>query len=250
MKKEGFGAEEIKAYLNSGINVVYYPVTDSTNTQAKRLVSECEEDALLVVADAQTEGRGRLGRSFYSPESTGIYMSLAIKCKKPLGDYLKVTAAAAVAVCRAIEELTNLEPFIKWVNDIYVGGKKVCGILCESVTDGRSSAVIIGIGINVNTVRFPEDLKNAGSLKVELDRAKLAAKIAALTLELTDKDGGEYLDYYRSRSFVTGKKITVIKNGSERSAEAVGIDGSFGLTVRYDGEKEETLNSGEISIRI
>ena len=131
----------IKARLKHDIRVAFYNETDSTNNQAKRLISNCGSENLLVCAGRQTAGRGRQGKSFYSPENTGIYMSLVIHPDSSLQNAVTATTAAAVAVCRAIESLTNITPEIKWVNDVYVNGRKICGILTEAVTDFESGTV-------------------------------------------------------------------------------------------------------------
>ena len=134
-------AQEIKKSLSFDCRVEYYKTLDSTNNVAKRIIAEGEDDVLLVVGEEQTAGRGRQGKSFYSPGGTGIYMSLVVHPMIELQNAVTATTAAAVAVCRAIESLTDKKPMIKWVNDVYLNGKKICGILTEAVTDFETQTV-------------------------------------------------------------------------------------------------------------
>ena len=146
------------------MDINYYEITDSTNQRAKEYIKTHEFDRMLFVANEQTAGRGRLGKSFFSPKDTGIYMSFAFKSDRPLCDIVHITTASAVAVARAIEEHTTYRTAIKWVNDIYINDKKVCGILCES-TGGY---IIIGVGVNVTTSDFPDDISDvADSLRTD-----------------------------------------------------------------------------------
>lgn len=229
---------------------------DSTNNEAKRLLASGEIDgAGLVVADEQTAGRGRQGRSFFSPANTGLYMSLVVRTDASFADAVSLTTMASVAVACAVESLTPLRPQIKWVNDVYVGDRKVCGILTEAVGDFESNTVtnvIIGIGVNISTENFPEELKTrAASLDVELTRSALAAEITARLIrfsqDLTDRG---YIEEYRRRSLVIGREITYTVSGETRSARAVGIDESGGLEVLLPNGEHETLRSGEITVRL
>ena len=245
-------ADIIKSRLSCGVNVYYYDSIDSTNTQAKRLINEGDCADMLLVADEQTNGRGRQGKSFYSPAQTGIYMTLVIHPDIKLQNAVTATTAASVAVCRAIEGLTDLKPKIKWVNDVYLNGRKICGILTEAVSDfetGTVSSVIIGIGMNISTVNFPSDVENAGSLGVNVRRADLIAEIANELMKITLGDYKSFIDYYRSRSLILGKKITYIENSKAVSAIALEIDEEGGLTVQKENGEILTLRSGEISIR-
>ncbi|MCD7871975.1 MAG: biotin--[acetyl-CoA-carboxylase] ligase, partial [Clostridiales bacterium] len=144
-------AESIKQNMKHKIDVLYYPSVDSTNSCAKSIAAGGDSRTLLITADEQTAGRGRQGKSFYSPPKTGIYMTLVIHPDLPLQNAVTATTAASVAVCRAVEKLTRLKPEIKWVNDVYLNGNKICGILTEAVSDfeaGIVTSVIIGIGMN------------------------------------------------------------------------------------------------------
>ncbi len=230
--------------------------TDSTNNEAKRLLADGLDTNALIVADSQTSGRGRRGRSFYSPPDSGLYMSLILRKDLALADGLTLTTLTAVAVSRVIRRLTGKLPAIKWVNDIYLGDKKICGILTEAVTNiesGRIDSVVIGIGINVNTADFPAELRStAGSLETNsLTRGELAAAVAGEVLTMTDDiSNRSYLDEYRELSMVIGKNIAFYRINTVQYAAAVGIDNSGGLIVRLQDGSEETLSSGEITVRL
>ena len=246
-------AERIKANLKSDLAVHYYPEIDSTNTQAKRLLAE-NGTALpaLIAANGQTAGRGRQGKSFYSPADTGVYFSLVLNPGISLQSAVGATTAAAVAVCRAVERLTDAEPKIKWVNDVYIGNSKICGILTEAVTDfesGTVSAVIIGIGVNISTADFPKDIPNAGSLGKKIRRAELIGAIADELTEIAFSDCADYIEYYRAHSMLLGREISFIENGKAAAATAIAIDERGGLTVETENGETKTLRSGEISIK-
>ncbi len=226
------------------IKIAALGTIDSTNSYAK---GEFNGSPLLVLADGQTQGRGRLGKSFFSPLGTGLYMSLALKlpakCDIP-------TAAAAVAVCRVIDNISAEKAQIKWVNDIFVKGKKVCGILCESVaaTNNTPDAAIIGIGVNLSTTQVPDEISHiAGSLGGHIDRNQLAALICTEIFDILDKEKKDVLSHYESRLFILGKEISFIKNGISYNGTAVGINESANLFVRTNSGIV-TLSSGEISL--
>lgn len=245
-------AGSIKARLGYDIDVIYYPCIDSTNNECKRLLADGRQGAFLIAADEQTSGRGRQGKSFYSPPLTGVYFSLVIRPCTPLQNAVTATTAASVAVCKAVETLTPLKPKIKWVNDVYLNGKKICGILTEAVTnfeDGIVDSVIIGIGINIKTIDFPSDAGNAGSLGVSVSRSALIAEIANNLMHIATEDYSAFIDYYRSRSLVIGKRIDFIENGRVTPAVAVAIDETGGLVAELESGERRVLRSGEISIR-
>ena len=223
-----------------------YDITDSTNLRAKEYIRQNGCDSLLVTANGQTAGRGRQGKSFYSPTGEGIYMSYATKTS---GSTVGITTAACVAVARAIETVCGLQVDIKWVNDLYLNGKKVCGILCEAVTDfekGKTTHVIIGIGINLTTTEFPDEIKaTAGALGIDCKQNL----ISEIVNNLKNLDLDNYIDYYRNHLLGVGKQVTFIKNGAEYTATIKGVDDSGGLIVDSDGV-EQTLTSGEITLKL
>lgn len=245
-------AQSIRANMKNDIDVYYYSTTDSTNNCCKRILADGKIGEFLAVADKQTAGRGRQGKSFYSPPKTGIYFSLVIRPHTSLQNAVTATTAAAVAVCRAIETLTDKKPKIKWVNDVYLDGKKICGILTEAMSnfeDGTVDSVIIGIGVNINTSDFPDSVEGAGCLDADISRSCLIGAIADELLDIAGGDYKSFIDYYRSHSLVIGEKIKFIQNGRVTPARAVAIDGTGGLEVELESGEHITLRSGEISIR-
>ena len=234
----------------SEFSVLYYDVIDSTNLEAKRLIKSGAKLPLIITADTQTAGKGRMGRQFYSPDKTGLYMSFVYEPETAFQDSVTVTSAAAVAVVRAIEELTDLNPKIKWVNDIYIYDKKVAGILTEAVTGERIS-IIVGIGVNITTDEFPDEIKDtATSLKQSVDKNVLLECIVKHLVELIDGlPQRTFLAEYKEKSMVIGKEVYFIKNGVKKEGMAVDINQDGGLIVQTpDGC--ETLNTGEITLRV
>ena len=244
-----------------------FVTVDSTNNVCRAKAEEGEEEGYVAVAGAQTSGRGRRGRSFYSPAGSGIYMSILLRPEDfSEKQVLQLTTMAAVAVSAAVEKVSGKTAGIKWVNDILIEGKKVCGILTEAITDfetGQIEYLITGIGINTSEKSFPEDLKDiAGSVSAEglsgHEKALLAAAVVERFLRYT-KDLSGFMDSYRSRSMIIGKEITVYtgtyrKDPTQelggRPARALGIGDDGALEVMYTDGSRERLRSGEVSIRI
>lgn len=231
----------------------------STNTLAKEMAVEGAAEGTVIIATEQTEGRGRMGRSFYSPNSTGLYLSLILRPKIDINDSLLITTSAAVAVAKAIEKITNKDLKIKWVNDIFLDGKKVCGILTEAslnIENGGLEYAVVGIGINVTTRDFPDDLKSiAGSIFLEKPENKpitslLAAEVLNnLAKTMENPADINYLLEYKKRSFLIGKEIDVIRGKNTYKAMAVDIDDRARLIVKYPDGSREALSSGEVSVR-
>ena len=240
--------ESIRDLLEFPVEVYVYDTVTSTNDVARELCGD--GGCVLVVADSQTDGRGRQGKKFFSPHSSGLYFSLAIDTQSPAFDFTGVTCAVAVAVSRAVRKVAETDVKIKWVNDLYIEDKKVCGILVQAVSEnGTIKKLIIGVGINISTIDFPDELKDiAGSLGKRIDRNILSAEAVNNILRLIFTNPDEYIDEYRSLSNVIGKEITYIRNGISCTATAVDIAENGGLIVEKDG-KTTTLTSGEISIR-
>lgn len=240
--------ESISTLINERVGVYVYDTVTSTNDVARELCSD--DGCILVVADGQTNGKGRQGKSFFSPHDSGLYFSLAIDTDSPAFDFTGVTCAVAVAVSRAVLKVAETETKIKWVNDLYLGDRKVCGILVQAVNEnGRIRKLIIGVGINISTIDFPDEIKDiAGSLGKNIDRNVLTAESVNNILELIFAKSEEYIDEYRSKSNVIGREITYIQNGISHTATAVDIDQKGGLVVR-NAKETITLTSGEISVR-
>ena len=234
-----------------------YDRLESSNQTAKRLALSGAPHGTLVLTNQQSAGRGRMGRKFESPAGQGIYLSLLLRADIPAADAQTVTVSAAVAVCRAVKALCGLELSIKWVNDLYYHGKKVCGILTEAGADlesGRLEWLVVGIGLNFTTPpeAFPAELRRlAGSLfpggPAPVSRVALAAAIARELLTLCP--AFDCLEEYRARCFVPGHWVTVCTGRESYAALALFIDDAGRLVVRRENGREEALQHGEVSIR-
>lgn len=233
---------------------------DSTNNYAKKLAKNGAPEGLLVIANTQTAGRGRMGRSFASPQGLGIYMSLLLRPGCRADCVQSLTAFTAVAVCRALEKHEGISPEIKWVNDVLLNGKKICGILCESsVSENGVDYAVIGIGLNVITRRedFPPEISDiAGSVYTEsgkiIERGKLITDIVSELCTMYSawcEDKSAYLDEYKARCKMLGGFVTVSGAEGEREAIADDIMPDFGLRVRYPDGFYDVLYSGEVSLR-
>ncbi len=225
---------------------------DSTNAEARRHALSGGSVPTVILADRQTAGRGRMGRSFYSPRDTGLYLSLLLEAKKEPADSVLLTTAAAVAVARAVARVTGISLGIKWVNDLYLGGKKVCGILAESFSVGAERYVILGVGINLSTEKFPEELESiAGSLGVsKACKPALATELARELLALYDRLHPEdFMEEYRTRSVILGRDIYYTENGVSRRGFAESVDDRGRLQIRHEDGSGHLLAAGEISLR-
>ncbi|MBO4324357.1 MAG: biotin--[acetyl-CoA-carboxylase] ligase [Lachnospiraceae bacterium] len=237
---------------------------DSTNRIAKQMGLDGVPEGYLVIADRQTAGRGRLGRSFASPKGTGLYMSLLLRPDMPASEAVRITAAAAVAAAEAVNALSGADAGIKWVNDLYLNGRKICGILTESVlgSSGKPEYAVLGIGINLTEPDGGFDVSiadKAGAIwkrgeMPEGFRERLAAEIVNRFLPYyRNLFGAELLKRYRELSVLTGKEVLVYRTFMEkeegRAAEVLGIEADFGLRVRFEDGTEEILSTGEVSLK-
>ncbi len=243
----------------SGISVEAFDEIDSTNLYGRRrLAGEggAAPERMLIAADRQTGGRGRRGKSFFSPAGCGLYLTLVLRRRQEAVRALPVTMAAAVAVCRTIREFSDTDPKIKWVNDIWIGEKKVCGILTEAVSDlesGVIEAVIVGIGVNVHTPEggFPEELAqiagSVGSLKIP--RSRLAAEIGSrLFAMMEDPASDRIFEAYREDSLVIGREIVWTGDEGSRTGRVRDLNRQGNLIVDTE-DGEVILAAGEISVR-
>ena len=233
---------------------------DSTNTYLKKRAAEGAPEGTVVIANAQTAGRGRMGRSFASAPGLGIYLSMLLRPDAEAECVQSLTAGTAVAVCRAVERVCGVAPGIKWINDLFLKGKKICGILCESsVKSGSAEYVVLGIGLNVITrpQDFPEELRgSAGSLYsqtgIVYERGKLISAIISelsAMYETWKTDPRALLDDYRRRCIVLGKPVEVSPvTGGVFTAAAEEISDDFGLVLRLPDGSVRTVHSGEVSI--
>lgn len=232
--------------------------TDSTNNEAKKLALNGEAEWTVIVAESQTCGKGSKGRSFFSPEGSGLYMSILLRPTISAEKALYITTAAAVAVARVLERRFDIKAEIKWVNDLYKNGKKICGILTESSLsgNGRLDFAILGIGINLcPAAAVPKDLENIMGFvceeKRDIDKALLAAEIANEFKKLYDTlETASFADEYNQRLMLTGKTVTVNMPSFKKTAVVLGIDEQLRLLVEYEDGERQALSAGEVSINL
>lgn len=258
---EGLSAAEISRWLTTehlGRELKIFGELDSTNNCAKRLAAAGASHGTVIIADFQSGGRGRRGRSFYSPRGSGIYLSCILRpdCRPERAAML--TSMAAVAAAEAVERLTDTAVFIKWVNDLYIGSKKICGILCEAGMDMESGCLdyaVVGIGVNVKRIDFPQELKDIASsvgneTGVVPDRNRLIAEILnRLEARYGELETGAFLEESRRRSNVIGREVTVTEGNRSYPARAVGIDGEGRLMIETS-DGSAVLNYGEVSLKL
>ncbi len=254
--------DERVASLGVNIETVVLDEIDSTNTYAKECADNGEERDMVYIADYQSGGRGRRGRSFYSPRGTGVYFSFLLHPRTDISKATGLTCKIAVAACKAIKTALSAEVSIKWVNDLYYNDKKISGILSEaytSIEDGSLSYVIVGIGINVYEPAegYPEEIsKIAGAIfesseKTDNARNLLVAETIAEFMKLYNDDGKDYIEEYRKLSFLIGGYVQINPNNPDKKKEyayVTGIDDECHLLVRYDDGREEALSNGEVSV--
>lgn len=228
----------------------FYDTLPSTSRVAAEAAREGAAEFYTVIARRQTQGRGRLGRSFYSPAG-GTYFSTVLRPQMTISHYGRITPMAAVAVHRALYSLTGVQTEIKWVNDILLGGRKLCGILAESGTDRQGRPfVVLGIGINTADVDFPQELqKIAACLPVADSNALIGAILAELAEYERVIAQNQWLDYYREYCTHLGEPILVIEGDKTRCGIALDVLEDGALRVDFGQERPEELRGGEISVR-
>lgn len=239
----------------------YFDTITSTNDVLKQMALEGAPEGTVLVANQQTGGRGRLGRSFHSPSGVGIYLSVLLRPNCGPRDLMHLTCASASATCTAIEQSAGFRPGIKWTNDIVHQGRKLSGTLTELglKEDGTTSYAIIGTGVNCNQSRedFPPEIQEmAGSLKMfiggEIDRSLVAAKMIdayyhmSQTL-LTNREA--LLAQYRRDCVTLGQDVSILRGDQVRHGRALDVDEEGALIVKYENGTVEAVNSGEVSVR-
>ncbi len=240
-----------------GHSIIHHFRTGSTNTAALNLAQQGAEHGTVVVAEEQTTGRGRLGRTWYSEKSSGIYGSVILRPPFSPTAAPILTLMAGLATHRALSSVTGLGVDIRWPNDLLVNGKKVCGILTEMNAElGRLHAVVLGIGINVNHSEMPVGLKPiATSLRIESQRTWSRVQIFIALLKeleshyhlLLQKGSAAIVEQWSAAStYAQGKRIRILTAEAESLATTVGLDSSGALRVRYDDGREEALVAGEV----
>lgn len=246
-------AELLSLCTSIGTRLCAFDEIDSTNEEARRQADADMSTPALIIANSQTNGRGRMGRSFHSPKDTGLYISYLAPAKRDISDTVRLTTAAAVAVVLAIDEIYGIKAEIKWVNDILINGRKVCGILCESFRSSSGERfAVIGIGVNISTHDFPDELcEKAASIADSSDRKyELAAAILkSLAVFYEDPRSPEIISIYKKRSAVLGRRVRLIGKGDEVLATATDIEADGTLCVTLDSGEAQRIHSGEITLR-
>ena len=251
----------IEKYLKNKekFDISVFESVDSTNAILKNSAQNGEKEGTIIIADSQTNGRGRFVRKFHSPSGSGIYMSILLKPDLPAENAVLITAAAAAAVSRAVENLSQKNTHIKWVNDILIDNKKICGILTEGGINTKTGGfdwVVVGIGINAYEPDggFEDEISHiAGAVFKEKTpdlRNRLTAEIINCFWDFYKHlEQRTFFNDYKNRMMVIGKEITVIKGGTKTFAKCLDLDSNCQLLVDY-GESREYLSSGEISIKL
>lgn len=250
---------EITKNLKYDNDIIIKDSVLSTNLDGKNRLLNNPKHGTVIIANEQTAGRGRKGRSFFSPKNTGIYMSIILNPESLLLESsLKITIATAVAISNAIDELCNKNTQIKWVNDIFLNNKKICGVLTEAITDfetGSIENIVVGIGINFNTLNFPEDLSHtAGSIFSEditpINRNQLISKIINNLMKITENlDDSEIIETYKNKSFLIGKDIIYYEKNSALQGTVIDTDHNGHLIIQDSNKIRKILKSGEVNLK-
>ena len=256
-------ASGIRNYLDDPTRewaeVRVFEQVDSTNEVLKRKAAEGPAEGLVAAAMSQTKGKGRFSRGFYSPEGAGVYFSIYLKPSFSLENAGLITTAAAVAACRAIDALSGKKTQIKWVNDVYLDGKKIVGILTEASFNAENAELeyaVLGIGIDLYRPPegFPEEAGEAGAVfdAVQEDmRNRMIAEVLNRFRPIYENlESRAFIGEYRERCFVPGREVLVIRGGKKTPALALEVDDHCRLKVRYEDGREELLNSGEVSLKV
>ena len=246
---------KILSLLKTDYNIIVLDRVDSTNLYLKSLAQSGASHNTVVIADTQTNGRGRLGKSFFSPPGTGIYMSILLKADNLKIPSSHITVASGVSVCHTLEEFCDKIPSIKWVNDIFLNGKKVCGILAESFVSPIDGLlyIIVGIGINIstNSTDFPDELSDiAGSVfPAGISRNTIIAKLLDDFKRTSSIDNIDALiSQYKEHSMLLNKEIYFSLNGKILNGIAADINNEGNLIVLLPDGKKTILKSGEVSL--
>ena len=245
--------------LNQKLNIEIFNELDSTNNYLKKLGSQGEKENQLVIALSQTGGRGRMGRSFYSPNGTGIYFSLLLHPEYAIEKSLFLTVMAAVSVAETVMKYNSNDVRIKWVNDVYIDEKKVCGILTEGAINANKMLdyAVVGIGINVIAPEngFPDDIKDIATAifpgNAEEDiKEKIVADVVNKFLDMYNGIDTNFVNRYKQYSYLTGKEINIISGDNTRPATVIDITDDCHLLVKNEKDEFEEISSGDVSVRL
>lgn len=252
-----FSVIDLKSHFNicRAPHIEYFDTIDSTSNEAKRAIERGLKDEAIFIARHQTSGRGRSGKTFYSPDGSGLYFSIVLHPEIPIEKSVLLTVAAAVVTREVIATQTKKHLTIKWVNDIFIDDKKVCGILSEAINDyekGVIKSTVIGIGINITTDDFPAELDGiASSLGTDIKREETVALIFKKLKDIFKniENDRSFIEEYRKHSLAIGKTVYFSRNGVDYKAKAVDVSDNGELNVITESGEEILLNSGEISIK-
>ncbi len=245
--------------LNEKLNITIFNELDSTNNYAKQLGSKGIKENTLIIAESQTSGRGRMGRTFYSPNSTGLYFSLLLYPEFSAEKSLLLTVMASVAVAETIMEYSKNSVKIKWVNDVYIDGKKACGILTEGKINNHKylDYAVVGIGINLIAPEndFPSDIKDIATSVfqesiAENIKEEFLAKIINRFFEMYNSNDKDYISRYKKYSYLIGKEINIISGGTTIPATVLDITDECHLLVKNKNGEIEEISSGDVSVRV
>ena len=252
---------EIERWLRAktiGARMELHDQLDSTNNRAKALAASGAPHGYLVIAESQSGGKGRMGRSFFSPEHSGVYITYVLRPKMLAERAVMITSMAAVAVARAIETVADVDVKIKWVNDLYINERKVCGILCEAGMDfesGQLEYAVLGIGVNVARMDFPPELQDiatsiGNACGEDVSRSRLIAEISnQLEVLYGQLDSCAFMAESRARSNVIGRDVVVMRGDDRYVAHAVDIDDQGRLVIETPAGVRR-VGSGEISLKL
>lgn len=251
MKKENI----LKKLKNKNIDIILLDLVDSTNDYLKQLAKQGVQENTVVIANSQTQGKGTRQRKFFSKPG-GVYLSILLKPCLMGFDATLITSMTAVAVSDAIEQISGKKPQIKWVNDIYLDKKKVCGILCESVisSDGKTNYIIVGIGVNLfkPTSDFDDSIKDIATYVFEEQNQNIREEFISLLLENFFKyyntlPKKSFFNKYRECNLVIGKKVLI---DSVTEALALDIDDDCRLIVELPDKTKKALHSGDVTVKL
>lgn len=243
-----------------GENIFYRDTMDSTNTQAKRMGENDAPDGTLVITECQTAGKGRRGRSWVSPTGVNCYFTILLRPEVPANRASMITLIAAMALARAVKEVTGLDTMIKWPNDVIANGRKLCGILTESSTDLEYiNYLVVGIGVNCNQAEFPEEIKDvASSICLETGKKVNRCQLLGSFLNhfevyyetfLQTEDLSQLEVEYNHLLVNRNREVKIIEKDRERVLTAIGIDKNGALLVKDAQGNQEAIISGEVSVR-
>lgn len=261
-KNDILSSFSIKQYLNSPLDIHVYPTVTSTNTVLKEMAEHGAPEGTVIIAEEQTAGKGRMGKSFFSPSKTGIYISILLRPEISAEESLFLTTSAAVATAKAIEDVSEKNAQIKWVNDVFINNKKVCGILTEgafNVETNKLDYAIVGIGINICFPEggFPDEIEKIATAIFDKatdsinKRSILIAHLLDYFMEYYKEfHTKDYVKEYIHRSMLLGKEINIIDGNQNIPAIALEIDKKCRLKVRLQDGSTRWLSSGEVSIRL